>query len=70
VIHYPDIADELFRGAAFDLVIYGHDHKPRVEGTEKKLLNPGTCSGYLAEAATVALVDTATMDVEIQRLGP
>jgi len=68
VIHYPDIADELFRGANFDLVIYGHNHKPRVEGTEKKLLNPGTCSGYLAESATVALVETATMDVEIQRL--
>jgi uncharacterized protein len=68
VIHYPDLADELYRGAAFDLVIYGHNHKPRVEGTAKKLLNPGTCSGYLAEAATVALVDTVTMEVEIQRL--
>ena len=70
VIHYPDIADELYKGAAFDLVIYGHNHTPRVEGTAKKLLNPGTCSGYLAEAATVALFDTASMEVEIQRLAP
>ena len=54
----PISADDLFRLGAYDLVIYGHNHKVRVEGGEKKLLNPGTCSGYLAEAATVALVET------------
>jgi uncharacterized protein len=68
VIHYPDIADDLYRAGTFDLIVYGHNHTPRVEGGERKLLNPGTCSGYLAEAATVALVDTAGMSVEIVRL--
>jgi uncharacterized protein len=69
VMHFPDLADDLYRCGAYDLVIHGHDHKARVEGTGKKLLNPGTCSGYLAEAATVALVDTEGMDVELVRLG-
>ena len=68
VMHYPDLADDLYRLGAYDLVIYGHNHKLRVEGNEKKLLNPGTCAGYLAEAATVALVDTTTMAVEIVHL--
>jgi uncharacterized protein len=68
VIHYPDIADDLYKAGAFDLVIYGHNHTVRVEGDQKKLLNPGTCSGYLAEAATVAIVDTSGMQVEIVHL--
>jgi uncharacterized protein len=68
VMHYPDLADDLFRLGAYDLVIHGHNHKARVEGGPRKLLNPGTCAGYLAEAATVALVDTDTLDVELVRL--
>lgn len=68
VMHYPDLADDLFRSEAYDVVIYGHDHKLRVEGEAKKLLNPGTCAGYLAESATVALLETSDLSVEIVRL--
>ena len=68
VLHYPDLGEDLFNLGTYDLVIYGHNHKVRVEGREKKLLNPGSCSGYLTDAATVALVQTDTMDVEILRL--
>jgi putative phosphoesterase len=68
VMHYPDLSQDLFALGTYDLVIYGHDHKVRLEGGMKKLLNPGTSSGYLADAPTVALVDTATMAVEIVRL--
>jgi putative phosphoesterase len=68
ILHYPDLGEDLFRLGAYDLVIYGHNHKVRVEGEGKKLLNPGTCSGYLAETATIALVDLKTMGVEIVRL--
>ena len=65
VMHYPDFGEDLFHLGTYDLVIYGHNHKVRVEGEAKKLLNPGTSSGYLAERATVALVETQGMDVEI-----
>lgn len=68
LMHYPDLAEDLFRLGSFDLVIHGHNHKARVEGGARKLLNPGTCSGYLAERATVALVDTADMSVELADL--
>ena len=65
VLHYPDLAEDLFRLGSYDLVIYGHNHTIRVEGGNKKLLNPGTSSGYLAPRATVAIVETEGMGVEI-----
>jgi putative phosphoesterase len=68
VMHYPDLSQDLFTLGTYDLVIYGHDHKVRVEGDRRKLLNPGTCSGYLADSATVALFDTDTLAVDIIRL--
>lgn len=69
-VHYPELGEDLYRNGTYDLVIYGHDHKQRLEGAERKLLNPGTCSGYLAPHATVALADTRTLEIEIVRLGP
>jgi len=68
VMHYPDLADDLYRSRAYDVVIYGHNHKLRVEGEGHKLLNPGTCAGYLAEAATIAVLETADLAVEVIRL--
>jgi len=68
VLHYPDLGEDLYHLGAYDLVIYGHNHKALVEGGEKKLLNPGTSSGYLADTATVALVETNGMTVEIVTL--
>ncbi len=65
ILHYPDLGEDLFRLGAYDLVIYGHNHTARVEGGQKKLLNPGTSSGYLAERATVAIVETRGMEVQI-----
>jgi putative phosphoesterase len=65
LMHYPDVAEDLFRLGAYDLVIHGHTHRAQVEGGARKLLNPGTCSGYLADRATVALVDTTDLAVEL-----
>ena len=65
LMHYPDVAEDLFRGGTFDLVIFGHNHKAAIQGASKKLLNPGSCAGYLADRATVALVDTADMSAEL-----
>ncbi len=69
VMHYPDLAEPLFHSGAYDLVVYGHTHRLVSRGSsERRLLNPGTCSGYLADRATVALWDTASMEVEILSL--
>ncbi len=68
VMHYPDLAVDLYRAGAHDVIIYGHDHKLRVEGGAKKLINPGTCAGYLADTATVAVLDTTDLGVQIVKL--
>jgi putative phosphoesterase len=65
MMHYPDVAESLYRSGDFDLVIYGHNHQARVEGTERILLNPGTCAGYLADQASVATVNLETLEVEL-----
>jgi putative phosphoesterase len=64
-VHYPDLAAALLASGVYDLVIHGHDHAVRVEGGPRRLLNPGTCSGYLASRATVAVVDTADLSIEV-----
>jgi putative phosphoesterase len=68
VMHYPDVAESLHRSGDFDLVIYGHTHQARVEGKERVLLNPGSCAGYLAQRATIAVVDLANLEVELIEL--
>jgi putative phosphoesterase len=68
VMHYPDVAESLHRSGDFDLVIYGHTHQVRLEGTDRILVNPGTCAGYLAERATIAVVDLANLEVELIEL--
>ena len=70
VMHYPDIADELFRSGEFDIVIYGHTHKKRLEvtadrNTKRIILNPGSCAGYLADKPTAALVDLKNLSTDI-----
>jgi uncharacterized protein len=66
LMHYPDFAPALLASGAFDLVIHGHDHRIRVvEDGGRRLLNPGTCSGYGVARATVAVVDTSNLAVEL-----
>ena len=65
VTHYPDLAPALLASGFYDLVIHGHDHQVRLEGESRRLLNPGSCAGYLASRATVAVVDTADLSVEV-----
>jgi putative phosphoesterase len=68
VMHYPDVAESLHKSGDFDLVIYGHTHHVRMEGKDRILLNPGTCSGYLADRSTIAVVDLAGFEVELIEL--
>jgi len=70
VMHYPDLAQSLYGSGQYDLVIYGHTHRPvtRADGSGRLLVNPGSCAGYLTERATAAVWDTAAMELEIINL--
>ena len=74
--HYPDIAKKMAESGKYDLVFYGHTHKPWLDrrslgegGKEKTclLINPGEVAGQHYKP-TFALYDTVTEELELKIL--
>ena len=58
--HFPKFARGLAHTQEYDLVFYGHTHKPWEETTgECRLVNPGNLSGFPYKS-TFAIYDTQT----------
>ncbi|MFH1392265.1 MAG: metallophosphoesterase [bacterium] len=69
VVHYPELAESLFLGKVFDVVVYGHTHKLDVRKNDSGLLlNPGETGGWSTGESTVAIIDLKTLTVDIQGL--
>jgi putative phosphoesterase len=69
VIHEHHIAEALADSGHYDLVIYGHTHKPVVKKMKETLLvNPGEAGSWLYGQSTVAIVDLKEMTAEIVSL--
>jgi len=69
--HYPPRPERpAVEGA--DIVVFGHTHESRNETREGILfLNPGECCGWVSGRATVAVLDTDTLEARIVQLdGP
>jgi putative phosphoesterase len=50
----------------YDIIIFGHTHKPQIRKEGKTLLlNPGEAGGWLSGKSTVALLDPAALEAEI-----
>jgi putative phosphoesterase len=50
----------------YDVIVYGHTHKPDVRRAGKALvINPGEAGGWVNGRSTVALLDTETKSAEI-----
>ena len=63
------IATAIALSGYYQLVLFGHTHKYKIEQKGKTLLvNPGALSGYLAEDATYAVLDLTSRNVEVKRL--
>jgi hypothetical protein len=56
--------------ANFDVAIFAHTHKPRIERDDcgRLLINPGETGGWSFGRPTIALLDTSTRHVEIVEL--
>lgn len=68
VIHYPEKAKKLAVSGKYDLVFYGHSHKPWEEKVDTcRLINPGTLAGLFTKA-TFAFYDTKTEKLELKIL--
>ncbi len=60
------------RGAemGFDVCVYAHTHRPRVwrDAAQRLWINPGEASGWTFGQPTIALLETATQQVDIVAL--
>ncbi|MBC8184658.1 metallophosphoesterase [candidate division KSB1 bacterium] len=67
VLHDPCLLKELKESQNYDVIIYGHDHKPFVEqltdGTI--IVNPGECGGWVTGKSTVAILNLSSREVKI-----
>ncbi len=72
-IHYPDLAKKLAQTGKYDLVFYGHTHKPWLdrlkvgEGKVCLLVNPGELAGQCFKP-TFAIYNTETDHIELKIL--
>jgi putative phosphoesterase len=66
--HFPEIAKELTATQKYDLVFYGHTHKPWEEKTGKaRMVNPGNIANILFKP-TFDVYDTKTDKLELKIL--
>jgi len=66
--HYPDIARQAAESGKYDLVFYGHSHRPWEEKMGNcRLINPGEVAGHRYKP-TFALYDTETDKLELKIL--
>ena len=54
-------------GESFDVLVYGHTHKPAIrrDRTGRLLVNPGEVSGWTFGRPTIAVLETDTKRVEL-----
>ncbi|MFA6228400.1 MAG: metallophosphoesterase family protein [Patescibacteria group bacterium] len=67
--HQPNEAKALAAAGKYQMVFYGHTHKPWLETLPNgcQLANPGTLGG-LFQKATFAVLDTSTKNIELKVL--
>ena len=70
IVHENDLVEALAQSGQFDIVVYGHTHKAEIRQMDNGCLivNPGEVCGWLTGKATVAVLDTATMEVQLVEL--
>jgi hypothetical protein len=66
--HFPDIAKKMAQSGKFDLVFYGHTHRPWDEKIGNcHMINPGELAGQFYKP-TFAVYDTATGGLQLKIL--
>jgi len=66
VCHYHFPVMEYAGSGEYDVVIFGHTHKPEIKRRRKTLIiNPGEAGGWVTGKSTAMLLDSKTMAAEI-----
>jgi len=69
IAHLDTPLESYLAQGKYDVLIFGHTHKPEIRAEKKTLLiNPGEVGGWLSGKCTVAILDPKTLSVEIRIL--
>jgi putative phosphoesterase len=68
LMHEPRALSAFLASGQYDLIVYGHTHKPEIRGGRPLLINPGELGGWLTGRATCVLVDLRTLRAELLEL--
>lgn len=64
--HYHFSVGKYAATGNYDIIIFGHTHKPEVRKDNRILLvNPGESGGWLSGKATIALLDLPKLEAEV-----
>jgi len=71
LIHTHFSLDSYIRSERYDVIVYGHTHRPEVRQSGGGLIiNPGETGGWVTGQSSVALLDPSELEVEIISLKP
>ena len=63
-LHYE--VESLAQSGRYDIIIYGHTHRPEIRRVGQTLvINPGETGGWLTGRSTIVLLDPARLEAEI-----
>lgn len=65
LMHKPGLLGALIASKEYDLIVYGHTHRPELRPGPPLVLNPGEAGGWTTGRATAAIVDLSAMRAEI-----
>jgi putative phosphoesterase len=68
LMHEPRALSAFLASGQYDLIVYGHTHKPEIRGGRPLLINPGELGGWLTGQPSAALVDLGALKGELLRL--
>lgn len=66
IMHEHHLADALADSGHYNVVIYGHTHKPEIRKVKNTLVvNPGEAGNWLYGKSTIAVADLSALTAEI-----
>ena len=65
LVHKEGLVNPLAKSNLYDIIIYGHTHKPDIQEGKSLIINPGECGGWLSGKSTVAILNTERMRAEM-----
>lgn len=69
MLHEPAPMEKFANAGIYDLIVFGHTHRPFVEKRGATLIvNPGEGCGWVTASPTVAIVDIDARDCQIIKL--